>query len=141
MAARPDVNLAGIHEKDPLRMSNQYSIIIHWRQQGHTFSHKVSEGDYILKSFERKGALLPFNCRNGCCTTCAIRVINGNIDHKEAFGLSREVRSKGYGLLCVASAQGSLEVETQDEDEVYETQFGRFFGCGKLKTGLPIDEG
>ena len=33
-----------------------------------------------------------------------------------------------------------LEVETQDEDEVYELQFGRYFGRGKVRFGLPLDE-
>jgi ferredoxin len=67
-------------------------------------------------------------------------VIKGSIDQREALGLSREVRQKGYGLLCVARATGPLEVETQDEDEVYELQFGRHFGRGKVRAGLPLDE-
>jgi len=33
-----------------------------------------------------------------------------------------------------------LEVETQDEDEVYELQFGRYFARGKVRFGLPLDE-
>jgi ferredoxin len=69
-----------------------------------------------------------------------VRVIKGSIDQREALGLSREVRQKGYGLLCVARATGPLEVETQDEDEVYELQFGRHFGRGKVRAGLPLDE-
>jgi len=31
-------------------------------------------------------------------------------------------------------------VETQDEDEVYELQFGRYFGRGAVRPGLPLDE-
>jgi ferredoxin len=49
------------------------------------------------------------------------------LDQTEAMGLSKEMRSKGYGLLCVAKAIGPLEVETQDEDEVYDLQFGQYF--------------
>jgi ferredoxin len=69
-----------------------------------------------------------------------VRVLEGQIDQREALGLSKEVRSRGYGLLCVARATGPLEVETQDEDEVYELQFGRHFGRGKVRAGLPLDE-
>jgi ferredoxin len=43
-------------------------------------------------------------------------------------------------LLCVARASGPLEVETQDEDEVYELQFGRYFGRGRVRAGLPLDD-
>ena len=40
----------------------------------------------------------------------------------------------------MARATGPLEVETQDEDEVYDLQFGRFFGRGRVRPGLPIEE-
>jgi ferredoxin len=55
-------------------------------------------------------------------------------------GLSHELRSQGYGLLCVARAVAPLEAETQDEDEVYELQFGRHFGKGRVTTRIPIEE-
>ena len=56
-------------------------------------------------------------------------------------GLSRELQAAGYALLCVSYPQGeTLDVETQDEDEVYEQQFGRYFGKGKVLLGLPLDE-
>jgi ferredoxin len=113
---------------------------VHWRQTGRTISHLVPHGEYILRSFEQQGDPLPFSCRNGCCTTCAVRVLNGAIDQREALGLSKELRRMGYGLLCVARALGPLEVETQDEDEVYELQFGRHFGRGRVRAGLPLDD-
>ena len=64
----------------------------------------------------------------------------GQLDQQEAMGLSHELRRQGYGLLCVARAIGPLEAETQDEDEVYELQFGQHFGRGKVSPGLPIEE-
>ena len=121
-------------------MTRHYPIIVHWRQAGRVIRHEVEEGDYILRSFENQGDPLPFSCRNGCCTACAVRVISGTIDQREALGLSKELREKGYGLLCVARATGPLEVETQDEDEVYDLQFGRFFGRGRVRPGLPLEE-
>jgi ferredoxin len=69
-----------------------------------------------------------------------VRVIAGVIDHREALGLSQELRRQGYGLLCVARAIAPLEVETQDEDEVYELQFGRHFNRGRTRRGLPLEE-
>ena len=121
-------------------MKTSHPITIHWRQTGRVITHEVPEGDYILRSFEQQGDPIPFSCRNGCCTTCAVRVLEGEIDQREALGLSRELRAKGYGLLCVARSTGPLVVETQDEDEVYDLQFGRFFGRGQVKAGLPLDE-
>jgi len=69
-----------------------------------------------------------------------VRVLAGDIDHREALGLSQELRREGYGLLCVARAIAPLEVETQDEDEVYELQFGRYFQRGQVRPGLPLEE-
>jgi ferredoxin len=121
-------------------MKTSHPITIHWRQTGRVITHEVPEGDYILRSFEEQCDPIPFSCRNGCCTTCAVRVLEGDIDQREALGLSRELRAKGYGLLCVARSTGPLVAETQDEDEVYDLQFGRFFGRGRVKAGLPLDE-
>ncbi|MEB3351269.1 MAG: 2Fe-2S iron-sulfur cluster-binding protein [Cyanobacteriota bacterium] len=115
-------------------------ITVHWRQAGRTIRLYVPDGEPILRSFEAQGEPLPFSCRNGCCTSCAVRVLQGRIDHREAMGLSRALRAKGYGLLCVARADGPLEVETQDDDEVYDLQFGRHFGRGRVRPGLPLDD-
>ncbi len=124
----------------PIPMTRSFPITVHWRQENRTIHHEVPEGEYILRSFEAQGDPLPFSCRNGCCTACAVRVLGGSIDQREALGLSRELRREGYGLLCVARATGPLVVETQDEDEVYDRQFGRHFGRGRVRPGLPLDE-
>jgi len=121
-------------------MTPSHPVTVHWRQAGRVIRLEVPEGDYIMQSFEAQGEPLPFSCRNGCCTACAVRVLAGSIDQREALGLSRELRQRGYGLLCVARALGPLEVETQDEDEVYELQFGRHFGRGPVRAGLPLDD-
>ncbi len=116
-------------------------ISIHHRQVGRQHSLVVPADRYILESAEAQGVKLPFACRNGACTTCAVRVLAGSVRQPEAMGLSRELQAAGYALLCVSYPQTEeLEVETQDEDEVYEQQFGRYFGKGKVFLGLPLDE-
>ena len=121
-------------------MTRTFPVTVHWRQVGRVIRHEVREGDYILRSFESQGDTLPFSCRQGCCTTCAVRVLSGQMDHSEALGLSKELRQRGYGLLCVARAIAPLEVETQEEDEVYELQFGRHFNRGRVRPGIPLEE-
>ena len=119
-------------------MTRLYTI--HIRDRGTTHTLEVPENHYILQSAEKQGVELPFSCRNGACTTCAVRVLSGEITQPEAIGLSLELQSQGYALLCVSYARSDLEVETQDEDEVYELQFGQYFGKGKVRAGLPLDE-
>ncbi len=117
-----------------------YSITIHDRQRDQSYSLQVPADRYILHSAEGLGAELPFACRNGACTTCAVRVKSGHLRQPEAMGLSPKLQAMGYALLCVSYAESDLVVETQDEDEVYELQFGQYFGKGKVQIGLPLDE-
>ena len=117
----------------------KHTVTIHNRQSGRSVTFEVPEGEYILRSFESHGEQLPFSCRNGCCTTCAVKVISGQIDQSAGIGLSKEMRSKGYALLCIAKAIGPLEAETQAEDEVYEMQFGRLLENIESKAGNPFD--
>ncbi len=121
-------------------MNNCHRIQIHYRQTGQRHTVVVPEDRYILQSVEEQGINLPFACRNGACTTCAVRILQGEVYQPEAMGLSPELRDRGYALLCVSYAKSNLEVETQDEDEVYELQFGRYFARGKVRFGLPLDE-
>jgi ferredoxin len=117
-----------------------YTVRIRDRRTNTQHTFQVPGDRYILHSVENQGAGLPFSCRNGACTTCAVRVISGELYQPEAMGLSAELQRQGYALLCVSYARSDLEVETQDEDEVYELQFGRYFGKGKVRRGLPLDE-
>lgn len=121
-------------------MSRSYQIRIHHRQTGESCTVSVPEDQYILHSAEDQGYELPFSCRNGACTSCAVRILSGEIYQPEAMGLSPELQQRGYALLCVSYPRSDLEVETQDEDEVYDLQFGRYFGRGKVRFGLPLDE-
>ena len=120
-------------------MKPLHKVTIHYRQKNRTMTFDVPEGEYILRSFEANGEELPFSCRNGCCTTCAVRVLSGEIDQTDGIGLSKEMRENGYALLCIAKAIGPLELETQDEDEVYEMQFGKYLSNVKAKAGSPFD--
>jgi ferredoxin len=121
-------------------MTQFYKIRIHDRKTGTQHTYQVPAESYILHSVENQGGKLPFSCRNGACTTCAVRLRSGEVHQPEAMGLSQKLRDKGYALLCVSYPRSDLEVETQDEDEVYELQFGRYFAKGKVRFGLPLED-
>ena len=121
-------------------MSKLHQITIRDRHTQKTYQVEVPEDRYILQTAEKQDAVLPFSCRNGACTACAVKIISGELEQPEAMGLSPKLKEDGYALLCVSYPRSDLEVETQDEDEVYEMQFGRYFAKGKVKFGLPLDE-
>ncbi len=121
-------------------MTKLHTITIRDRNTGTIHKVEVPDDRYILHSAEEQGVTLPFSCRNGACTACAVRVLAGELEQPEAMGISPELKKQGYALLCVSYPRSDLEVETQDEDEVYELQFGRYFGKGRVRFGLPLDE-
>ena len=118
-------------------MNKTYKVTIKNKETGKIYQEKVNSDEYILKEFENKGYTLPFSCRNGCCTSCAVKIISGKLDQSEAMGVSKALKNKGYALLCVAKANSDIEVETTYEDEVYDLQFGQYFGRGNTRVAPP----
>jgi ferredoxin len=117
-----------------------YTVQIHNRFEDKWYTVQVPEDRYILETAEEQHGKLPFLCRNGACTTCAVRVVSGEIYQPEAMGLSSSLRHQGYSLICVGYPRSDLVLETQDEDEVYDLQFGRYFGKGRVRFGIPLDD-
>ena len=118
-------------------MNKTIKVTIKNKETGKIYQEEISSNEYILKEFEKKGYELPFSCRNGCCTSCAVKIISGRLNQPEAMGVSKDLKDKGYALLCVSKAQEDLEVETTYADEVYELQFGQYFGRGNTRVAPP----
>ena len=118
-------------------MKKTYKVTIKNKETGRIYQEQVSSNEYILKEFEKKGLKLPYSCRNGCCTSCAVKIISGELDQPEAMGVSKALKDKGYALLCVAKAKEDIELETTYYDEVYDLQFGQYFGKGKTRKAPP----
>ena len=118
-------------------MNKTYKVTIRNKETGKSYVEYVDSKEYILKEFEKKGFKLAFSCRNGCCTSCAVKIISGKLDQPEAMGLSQPLKDKGYALLCVAKAIEDIEVETTYYDEVYDLQFGQYFGKGNTRKAPP----
>lgn len=92
---------------------------------GHSLSVLLRR--FILWEAEDQGLLLPYACRMGCCTACAVRVKEGQMSQPEALGISKELKDKGFALMCVGYPRSDLVLETVEEDEIYDMQFGDSF--------------
>ena len=104
-------------------MSNTYRVeIIH---KGENYTIDVPEDQKILEVADNKELNLPSSCHAGVCTTCAAKIISGEVEQGEGMGLSPELQQEGYVLLCVAHPRSDLKIETEKEEEVYERQFGQ----------------
>lgn len=104
-------------------MSKTYTVEIH--HQGQVQTIQVPEDQTILKTADAAGLALPSSCNAGVCTTCAAKILEGEVDQSDGMGVSPELQQEGYVLLCVAFPRSNLKLETGKEEEVYERQFGQ----------------
>lgn len=104
-------------------MSKTYTVeLLH---QGSTYTIEVPEDKQILRAAVAAGIELPSSCNAGVCTTCAAKIIQGEVDQTDGMGVSPELQAEGYVLLCVAYPRSNLKIETEKEEIVYDRQFGK----------------
>ncbi|MBD1822007.1 2Fe-2S iron-sulfur cluster binding domain-containing protein [Cyanobacteria bacterium FACHB-DQ100] len=105
-------------------MANLYTVEI--RHQGQTHIIEVPEDRTILDvANNEKGLELPVSCTAGVCTTCAALITEGTVDQSEGMGVSPDLQTQGYTLLCVAYPRSNIKLETEKEETVYQKQFGQ----------------
>jgi ferredoxin len=102
-------------------MSKTHTVEIH--HQGNTHIIQVSQEQTILQAAYNAGIDLPSSCNAGVCTTCAAQILQGEVEQSDGMGLSPELQSEGYALLCVAYPRSELKIESSKEDTVYQRQF------------------
>ncbi|KAI8111647.1 hypothetical protein M9435_004147 [Picochlorum sp. BPE23] len=88
---------------------------------------EVPEDRYVLWEAEDQGLILPYACRMGCCTACAVKVKEGDMYQPQGLGVSNPLKQMGYALMCIGYPRSDLVLETVEEDEVYDLQFGQYF--------------
>ncbi|TAF34380.1 MAG: ferredoxin [Oscillatoriales cyanobacterium] len=104
-------------------MSKTYTVeLLH---QGNTYTVEVPEDKQILRAANAAGIELPSSCNSGVCTTCAAKIIEGQVEQTDCMGVSPDLQKEGYVLLCVAFPRSNLKIETEKEDIVYDCQFGK----------------
>lgn len=69
--------------------------------------HKIEleSGETILEGAERIGVDPPFSCQSGVCTTCKAKLLRGEVEMENNFGLGEDEISEGYVLTCIGKPQ------------------------------------
>jgi len=75
-------------------------------------SIQVEQGQTLLEAMENSGLPADSSCRAGVCMTCAVKLLEGEVDNEEA-ALAAEAREAGFILACSAyplSPQVKVEI-------------------------------
>ena len=81
----------------------------------------VPDDQYILDIAEEAGIRLPSGCREGTCSSCIAKIIQGEVDQSEQKFLQPSEIAAGYTVTCVAYALSDCTLETHQEQILYKS--------------------
>jgi len=75
----------------------------------------AAPGQTVLDAALAAGVNLPYSCKNGACSSCKGRVLNGSIEQgpHQAGSLSTTEAQQGYALFCCATPTSDLTIEAR----------------------------